>query len=440
MIPAIVMLGVYWQGMTAWFQQDDFAWLSLLAGVREGEPLWKALFQPSQHGTWRPLSERAYFLLFPWLFGYEAWPMRAVCFATQLASLALAGAITHQLTGSTLAAVAAPLIWIANSKMVIAMVSNGAYVHVLGGFFLLLAVWFLLTGRWKGMWMAFLTGFLASETNLVFPALASAYSLFLRRDLLSRTLWLWPVSIAYAILHLAFIPKMSSGAYALQLSPQMLWTLGRYWIWIFEPDNLPAFSFIPPLLARAFAVSISLLLAVYIIWQTRLKQFLPLLFLVWFVVLISPVLPLQREPAGYYLTIPLAAFGMLAASPLAVRKVLPWGLAGTMLYLGLMIPVAYGATRWWTERSHVAERLVKRVFAVHQLHPEKTIVLENVTDEQFWAAIAHYPFLRGGKTYVFLDPRSRSHIEPHPESGVILDEFFPERIEGPLLRLDARDR
>ena len=89
LLPPLLALAIYWPGLWAWFQQDDFAWMGLLREVREGGSLWEALFHPSQHGTWRPLSERAYFLLFPALFGYEAWPMRVAAFLTQAASLAL---------------------------------------------------------------------------------------------------------------------------------------------------------------------------------------------------------------------------------------------------------------------------------------------------------------------------------------------------------------
>src|SRR5215470_7452214 len=84
---AVVLLLLYWPGLASWFQQDDFAWLGLLRDVREGRSLTDALFHPSQHGTWRPLGERAYFLFFHWAFGYEAWPMRALAFLTQLANM-----------------------------------------------------------------------------------------------------------------------------------------------------------------------------------------------------------------------------------------------------------------------------------------------------------------------------------------------------------------
>lgn len=434
LISVAVALVLYWQALGSWFQQDDFAWLSLIGDVHDVPSLWKALFRPSQHGTWRPLGERAYFLFFPWAFGWEAWPMRALAFVTQCGSLFLSSAITLRLTRSELAAALAPLLWMVNSKMVIAMISNGAYIHILCGFFLLLALWCLMTERWLGMWIAFVVGFGAMETNIVFPALATTYCLAFARQNLRRLPLLWLASGAYWILHMSVAPKMASGSYAMHFGPQMLRTLARYWWWAFQPDNFTAFSPLAPAAPVVFGAIATAGLMIYTVWQACLKQFVPLLLLAWFVILIAPVLPLSGHVTDYYLTIPLAAFSMLAASAMRNRYV---AVAGCAAWMALMIPVTYGATKWWAERSHVAQKLVRRVFAIHQLHPGKTLVLSGVTDEQFWAAVAHYPFLENGRSYVLLAPETRPLIQPHPESGVILDEFFAAADAGNFVPVDV---
>ena len=97
LLPVAVLLAVHGWGLAAWFQQDDFAWLGLARDWGEGAGLRELLFRPSQHGTWRPLSERAYFLFFPTLFGWESWPMRVWAFLTQAASLVLLQAIALRL-------------------------------------------------------------------------------------------------------------------------------------------------------------------------------------------------------------------------------------------------------------------------------------------------------------------------------------------------------
>jgi len=59
-------------GLRAWFQQDDFAWLSLGSSVTDLPSLMRALFVPMAQGTIRPLSERAFFLVFHAIFGLWA--------------------------------------------------------------------------------------------------------------------------------------------------------------------------------------------------------------------------------------------------------------------------------------------------------------------------------------------------------------------------------
>jgi len=423
LLPALVMLAVHWHGLCTWFQQDDFAWLGLLREVREGVSLTETLFHPSQHGTWRPLSERAYFLLLPALFGAEAWPMRVAAFATQAGSLALAQAIMLHVTGSRLAAVLAPVLWIVNSKMTIAMISNGAYVHVLGGFLLLLATWCLLTERWRGMWAAFLAGFLASESNVVFPAVATAYCVLLARGHLRRVLWLWPAAVAYFGLHMWLAPKMAAGSYAMHVDLTMASTLPRYVRWAFEANNLQPLTGLPEGLSLTSGVLIPGALLVFVVHQSWTRRPAALLFALWFTILLGPVLPLRDHITDYYLTIPLAAASMLFAyAAVATRKAVLLPLV--VLYLVIQVPAAYKATAWWQQRGEVSERLVRSVWAVRAANPGKLILLEGVSDEQFWVAVAHYPFVERGKTYVFLTEDTRARIQPHPESGVRLEEFF----------------
>ena len=72
----LICLAVYWRGLFAWFQADDFAWLSLRAHVHDWRSLLENLFAPMAQGTIRPLSERAFFLVFESLFGLHALPFR----------------------------------------------------------------------------------------------------------------------------------------------------------------------------------------------------------------------------------------------------------------------------------------------------------------------------------------------------------------------------
>lgn len=419
-LPPLVLLAVHGIGLAAWFQQDDFVWLGLAREVGEGRSIPSALFAPSQHGTWRPLSERAYFLLGAWLFGAEAWPLRAVAFATQIASLALAQRILLRLSGSRWAALAAPALWAASQKLTMPMVANGMYVHVLGGFLLLAATWFLLTGRPRAMWAAFLAGFLATEMNVVFPAMATLYAALLDRGKLWQTLWLWPASVTYYLLHMKYAPKMAAGSYALTFDASIVPRLGRYTKLAFEAENLRVLTGLPDMLSAGSALLLPSALAAFVVWSLLRREPLPLLLAGWFLILLSPVLPLGRGVSDYYLTVPLAALTMLLAM-LGTRR---FGIPFLVLYLLVQAPAAVQTTRWWQRRGEVAEKLVRTVWAVHRANPGRCLVLEGVSDGQFWSAIAHYPFVERRSTYVYLAQDTRARITPYPDAGVRIEEFF----------------
>ena len=87
--PSLFCLVLYWPGLISWFQQDDFVWLNLPNQAHGWHRLLSTLFHPTVQGTWRPLSERVFFLLFGWMFGADALPYRIWVFLTQFANLVL---------------------------------------------------------------------------------------------------------------------------------------------------------------------------------------------------------------------------------------------------------------------------------------------------------------------------------------------------------------
>src|SRR5438270_14095616 len=100
LLPCLLCLALHWQGFTAWFRADDFAWLGSGLYIQNFHDLLVALFAPQAQGTIRPLSERAFFMIGFGLFGLDALPFKIVVFATQFASLALTSHIGARLTGS----------------------------------------------------------------------------------------------------------------------------------------------------------------------------------------------------------------------------------------------------------------------------------------------------------------------------------------------------
>ena len=178
--PPLLCVAIYWRGLLAWFQADDFAWLALRLQVHDWHTLMHALFAPMAQGSIRPWSERGFFLVFESLFGVNALPFRIWVFLTQFANLALVAAIARRMTGSRMAGFWAAILWMVHSSLVLPMVWTSVYNQVLCGFFLLGAFWFLLryieTGRRRdcaGQWVMFILGFGALEINVVYPALAA---------------------------------------------------------------------------------------------------------------------------------------------------------------------------------------------------------------------------------------------------------------------------
>src|SRR5437762_2994921 len=81
-LPPIICLALYWQGLFAWFRDDDFAWFLWHPGT-----LREALFGPAAQGTIRTLSERLFLMGGYRLFGLHAFPFHLIVFLTHLANL-----------------------------------------------------------------------------------------------------------------------------------------------------------------------------------------------------------------------------------------------------------------------------------------------------------------------------------------------------------------
>jgi hypothetical protein len=426
-VPSLVCLAIYWPGLRAWFQQDDFVWLNLINQAHGWHGLLTALFQPTVHGTWRPLSERAFFLAFGAMFGDYALPYRIWVFLTQCANLVLLASITTRLTRSRAAGFWAAILWIANSTLATVMSWSCEYILVACGFFLLLALHFFLryieTGerRFYGWtWAAFLTGFLAMETNIVFPLLVGSYTLFCARKYFRRTLPFFLVSAMYAALHLLLAPNHGARLYAVHFDSAIPSTVWSYWQQAFEPFNLRYLTPFPTAAGVLEMAACTAALAGFTIARARRREWLPLVLLAWFFFTLGPVIPLRNHISNYYLTLPVMCLAMLGADALvcAWRAGMAWKAAGAVLtagFLVLSIPVGYRAADWYQRRSEAVEHLVGSVARAHELHPGKVILLEGIGDQLFWGAISQRPFLYLRIPDVYLAPGSAAHITAHPD-------------------------
>ena len=430
-LPLLLLLALYWPGLTNWFYQDDFGWLNLRRDVHSFRDLGPALFAPKAQGNIRPLGESAYFLVFSSLFGFDALPFRVWAFATQMASLVLLGSIAARLAGSRAAGFWTQILWIANPGLAPPMCWTSAYNQVLSGFFFLLAFWFFLrqiesgaTRDAVGHWAAFILGLGALETNVVYPVVAAVYALCFARSHLKK---LWPMFLVSALVvaaHLRFAPLPHAGVYAAHFDRRMFSTLGTHWMWAMGPS-------------RWAAVLISCAVAGALAWQAHRRQWAGIFGLAWFAIVMGPYLPLSDHKMDYYLAVPVVGLALFGGWTIARawRSRAAWkvaALACATLYLATALPAAYVVTRWHHDGGTRVKDLVLGVEQIHEAQPGKIILLKGIDSDLFWSAIVDVPFRVMEIPHVYLTPESESRIAA--PADLLVKYVLPEALGLPALR------
>jgi hypothetical protein len=411
----LIGLLLYWRVPRLWFQNDDFAWLSLERDLRENG-LIHALFTPFAQGTVRVLGDRLFFLVFSGLFGLHALPYRIFELATWIVALTLIvligeKLIGERLTGSRTAAVAAAILWAANVNAVEAVAWASAYDQLLCAVCVLGAFYSRLRGWRAAEWIFYLAGFGALEIVVMYPFLAVAYALCTDRKELRGTLWLFAPAVVFSVVHFLWIPKPAAGAYALSLDSRLPATFASYLAWTFEPGSAALRSHAEQL--RAPELLIGLILGLALGWfAVRClvrRQWIAGFFCGWFVLLLAPVLLLPDHVMPYYLTLPSIGLAWLAG----------WAIASSgsnggrvrMAVLGLAAAYFVGnaagiqsQTRWFQTRSQRMHMVMEGVAAAVAAHPGDAIALEGVDDELYQTGFDGHPFLLVGAERVWRVP------------------------------------
>ncbi len=446
--PSLVCLAVYWYGIQAWFQADDFAWLGLSAEVRDWSSFLDAMFSPRAQGTVRPWSERAFFMGFYALFGLDALPFRITVFLTQFANLVLVASIAARLTASRAAGFWAAVFWGTNACLAHVLTWSSAYNQALCAFFLLLAFHFLLrfieTGRRRyeaAQWVVFLLGFGAQELNVVYPALAGGYTLLAARKHFRRTLPLAAVSLIYVVAHMLVAPPGGTGLYAMHFDLALLRTLATYWSWTVTVPWLLTPYGLPTGWVVAAVVVLSAALVGFAVRHAVRGDRLPAFFLLWYLAALAPLLPLRDHLTEYYPYVAAIGPAMLGGMAMAAawRRRAAWKAAAVLLaavYLVIAAPGARAASKWLHDRSRRVERLVRGLQRAHELHPDRTILLHNVDDALFWTGVLDRPYRLFGAR-VFLTPGTEQKIAPNPEFGDPREFVLPAEVTARALDRDA---
>jgi hypothetical protein len=438
LLPLGVCLALYWPGLFAWFQMDDYYWLSMLSVARGERGVLGVLVTPTVHGTWRPLSEQSLFLLFSWLFGLQAWPYRLLAMGTQLLNLLLLGRLARRLWGSELAAGLVPLLWIVNATLAMPMVWTCSYNQILGttvfaGGMTLVDVWIereelrhLLAAA-----LVFAAGLLVLETVIVLPWLAAAWVLLRAprvrwRSLLLRLLPGALASLGYLGLHVGLAPPLPDGVYALHFDAGMLATALRYWRWSVAGPHFTLWF--PGWLEVALVVLFSALGLGVLVRRARRGDRRPLAGVAWYLAALAPLLPLTAHQTDYLLVVPTAGLALALGGPLAAGLIavgarrLTAGLA-LLVYLAAMVPQSAWVTRGLAARSLPAARILPALVDARARHPDRPIVLADVGDELYEFALGCKALYFLQIERVYLTPEAAAAIHPG-SAGVLPSELL----------------
>lgn len=398
LFPVFLALYFYRRSFRIWFLNDDFAWLGLGLGISRPADLFDTLFSPMAQGTIRTLSERLFFLAFERAFGLESLPMRLASFATFAIALVLLVLIVRRLSGSLPAGVLAAVLWSLNFGATIALNWLSSYNQILLSMLVLAAFYSILkyadTGkrRWLSTaWAAYLLGFGALESIIVFPAILLAWAWCFRRDHIRLTLPFFVPALAFTLAHLFWIPKAHDApAYRMFFDSSLITSLSIYWEWLLASVRLIDFdpSFGWTLSLSRFVLTPALL--GFIVWRTFRRDYLPLFLTGFSFALLAPMLPLRDHRTDYYLA--SASIGMVSVLALIPFRLPVWpGRLAWVLIAIYAVPsfiLQQASIEWYLERTAPLRPLLRGLEYAVKLHPGKLILLEGITAPVYDSSLA----------------------------------------------------
>jgi hypothetical protein len=403
--PVVLLLVLYWKGLTGWFMMDDFAWLSLPLQIHGWRDVLTALFLPEAQGTVRFLSERAFFLALSSLFGVNIVPFRIVMVATAAADIFLIMTIARKLTGSALAAFAAAILYVCNPALTLPVSWPSAYNELLWPLLLLSSFYLFLryteTGRtryYAWQWITFLLGFGALELNVLYPAIAALYALCRARRYFIRTLPMFAISALYTIVHFVYMPYGGGDIYRMYFDGSLPETFVKYFGWTFGPCRLGHLVNARLRLPGNLA-TIAIAAAVLAFAAARLarRDWLPVFLLGWWALIIAPLLPLKNHVTDYYPAVPM--IGICILGGWAFSRAIE---SGWMLRLGAcLLALAYcggnylearPVERWRHDASRRFEIVLDGIQAAYHTEPRQLLLIGGVDRSLYVAGFGNLAF------------------------------------------------
>ena len=163
--------------------------------------------------------------------------------------------------------------------------------------------------------MVFSLGFGALEINVVYPAIAGAYILFVapkqrRPRLLAGVAPLFALSVIYFLVHRGIAPLPASGVYAIHMDSRIFNTLRLYSQSSLMPVDWTAFGHSRRVGDAVLWISVAAIVALFAL-DLRKRRTIVLFFAAWYLASLAPVLVLPDHYTDYYLTMPLLGLAML---------------------------------------------------------------------------------------------------------------------------------
>jgi hypothetical protein len=436
---AAVGLAVFWPGLSAWFQLDDFAWLQIVRHT--GHASWLSpVLRATPHGTWRPITDGLFFAVFNRLFGLDGHPYRVLVHATYALDVVLIGVLASRLGAGRIESALAALLFAVNGGLVVPMAWTCSYNQILAITFVVggLLAWraWCVDGGWPRYLLVLtlqLFGLFVLELLIVFPLVAALYVVCF----MPRARWralapaLAPLVLlagSWALIHVLHAPPAKTGPYHAHIGLGMFESLWRYWRWTVLPPHRWETEWWRSLIP----VIVGLALIAYAI-AVRRHDRRPLFFAGLYVTLLLPALPLTDHVVENIVAAPALAFALWLAAFLAAvaRRQVVARVAVAALVLPFIFETAllsHGGCAWWSANSVAIER-VARVLMERRAHlpPADELRLRG----------ASYDFLRfgytGGQLFQALDLEPACvEVEPSSDLGLsTADVCGPPRASVP---------
>lgn len=425
-IACLIGFLTYWPAVHAWFQRDDFHWLTLPLLAKQGIPLQELLFKPMAQGTVRVLSERVYFLLLGAIADLSPLPFRICAFAVYGLLVWLVMRLGQRLSSSWLGGCVAAIVFAVSASNAPLLSWSSPFNQLLFGAFLVSGTLFLM--RWLDfrrtsdcvfVWLAFAGGLLSNELMVVFPVIAFSLTFLVYRRVPRMIALMGLVSVLFALWHLVVISHDSSGPYRAEFGSMMAKPLLVYWYWSLGFGWLFHFQLIGRIGSLLATVALSTVFLGLIAVAVKNGRSRHILFAAtWFPIVIFPLTPFTRHVTDYYPAIPFIGVALLAgcvASYFVYEANVPGGSALTLLWCAIVVIANMMSGReivaWYGAQSHMARQFVEALQGVGLSHSEGCIVIREFDPQIYRAAIHDRPWHLIGMDRVYLSGRITGEVD-----------------------------